>query len=80
VQPEIFVNFFLGELHIVYMGCRGHASFCVGNVTWFDLDTLAFILHFLNHFWIASGLVCSLRDAMSSSLSVASTTVSSALL
>jgi hypothetical protein len=48
------------------------------NVTSIDLDPLAFIIHFLNRFWIASRLACSLCDAMSGSLSVASTAVLSA--
>jgi hypothetical protein len=47
-------------------------------VTWIDLDPFAFILHFLNQFWIASRLVCSLCEAMDGSLSVATTAVSSA--
>jgi hypothetical protein len=42
------------------------------------LASLAFILHFLNQFWIASRLVCSFCEAMAGSLSVASTAVSSA--
>jgi hypothetical protein len=50
------------------------------NVTWMDLDSLAFILHFSNQFWIASRLVCCLCEAMAGSLSVASTAVSSARL
>jgi hypothetical protein len=48
------------------------------NVTWIDLDPLAFILHILNQFWIASRLVCSFYEAMAGSLSVANTVVSSA--
>jgi hypothetical protein len=48
------------------------------NVTWIELDPLASILHFLNHFWIASRLVCSFCDAIAGSLSVASTAVSPA--
>jgi hypothetical protein len=36
---------------------------------------LTFILHFLNQFWIASRLVCSLCEAMARSLSVAITAV-----
>jgi hypothetical protein len=55
-----------------------HISVCVVNVTWMDLDPLAFIFHFLNQFWIASRLACSLCDAMAESLSVASTAVTSA--
>jgi hypothetical protein len=48
------------------------------NVTWLDLHQLAFILHFLNQFWIASRLVCSFCEAMAGPPSVASTAVSSA--
>jgi hypothetical protein len=48
------------------------------NVTWVDLDSLAFILHFLNQSWIASRSVCSSCEAMAGSLSVATTAVSSA--
>jgi hypothetical protein len=36
---------FWEELHTVYMG-RGHVSLRVVNVTWIDLDSMAFILHF----------------------------------
>jgi hypothetical protein len=57
---------------------RGHISFCVANVTWINLHPLAFIIHFLNQFWIASRLVCSFCEAMAGSLSTASTAVSSA--
>jgi hypothetical protein len=54
-----------------------HVSLRIVNMTWIDLDLLlAFILHFLNQFWIASRLVCSLCAAMARSLSVATTAVS----
>jgi hypothetical protein len=43
---------------------RGHVSFRVVNVARINLDPLAFILHFLNLFWIASRLVCSFCDAI----------------
>jgi hypothetical protein len=33
------------------------------NITWINLDLLAFILHFLNQFRIASMSVCSLCEA-----------------
>jgi hypothetical protein len=46
------------------------------NVTWIYLDPLAFILHFLNLFWIASSSVCSLCEAMVGPLSVVTTAVS----
>jgi hypothetical protein len=68
-QPEILGIFCLEKLHIVYMD-RGHVSFRVVNVTWIDLDPLAFVLHFLNQFWIASRLVCSFCRAVAGSLSV----------
>jgi hypothetical protein len=47
------IALFFGELHVVYMDWR-HVYHCVGNVMWPDLDSLAFILHFLNPFWIAA--------------------------
>jgi hypothetical protein len=54
-----------------------HVSLHVVNVTWTDLDILAFILHFLTCFglWLVGLQIC---DGMAGSLSVASTTVSSA--
>jgi hypothetical protein len=55
-----------------------HVSLHIVNMTWIDLDPLAFILHFLNQFWIASRLVCSLCEVMAGSMSVATTVVSSA--
>jgi hypothetical protein len=45
---------------------------------WIALHLLAFILHFLNQFWIENRLVCSFCEAIAGSLSVASTAVSSA--
>jgi hypothetical protein len=50
----------------------------VVNVTWINLDLLAFILHFLNQFWIARRLVCILCKAMAESLTMVTTAVSSA--
>jgi hypothetical protein len=50
----------------------------VVSVTWTDLDPLALILHALSQFWIIARLVCILREAMTGSLSVASTAASSA--
>jgi hypothetical protein len=61
---------FLGELHTV--------SLRVVNVTWIALD-VSFYSPFLNQFWIAARLVCSLCGAMVGSLSVASTAVSSTM-
>jgi hypothetical protein len=57
---------------------RGYLSLRVVNVTRTDLDPLAFILNFLNQFWIAAKLACSFCEAMAGSRSVASTAVSSA--
>jgi hypothetical protein len=57
---------------------RGDVYLRVVNVTWIDLDSLAFILHFLNQFWIASRSACSFCEAMAGSLSMATTSVSSA--
>jgi hypothetical protein len=66
----------LGELHVVYTDrVGGHVSILLVNVTWTNLDLLAFILHFLNQFWITSRLVCSFGGTMAGSLSVASTAV-----
>jgi hypothetical protein len=42
------------------------------------LGSLSFHSPFLNQFWIASRLVCSLCEAMAGSLSMATTAVSSA--
>jgi hypothetical protein len=56
----------------------GHVSLHVVNVTWIDLDSFAFILHFLNQFWIASRSICSFCEAMTGSLSMVTTAVSSA--
>jgi hypothetical protein len=59
----------------MFIWTRGHISLCVVNVTWIDLDPLAFILHFLKQFWIASTLVCSFCEAIVESLSMATTAV-----
>jgi hypothetical protein len=56
-----------------------HVSLRVVNVTWINLDSLAFILHFLNQFWTASRLVCSFCEAMVGPLpATTATAVSSA--
>jgi hypothetical protein len=47
------------------MWTGGHVSLRVVNVTWIELDPLAFILHFLNQPWIASRSSCSFCVAMS---------------
>jgi hypothetical protein len=47
------------------------------NVTWTDLDLLAFILSFLIQFWIIAMFVCSFCEAMAGSLFVPNTAVSS---
>jgi hypothetical protein len=59
-------------------GGGGHVSFRFVNVTWVDRDLLAFILCFLNQFWIASRSVCCFCEAMARSLSMATIAVSSA--
>jgi hypothetical protein len=56
----------------------GHVYLRMVNVTCPDMDPLAFILDFLNQFSIAVLLACSFCEANAGSLSVASTTVSSA--
>jgi hypothetical protein len=48
------------------------------NVTRINLDLLSVLLNFLNEFWIAGRLVCSLCEAIAGSLSMATTAVSSA--
>jgi hypothetical protein len=73
VQPEI-LDILYGELHIVYVDRVGGVFFVVVVV----VKPLAFVLHFLNLFWNASRLVCSLCDAMAGSLPMTSTAVSSA--
>jgi hypothetical protein len=45
VQPEILDILFSRELYIVYLDW-GHISVHVVDVTWINLDPLAFILHF----------------------------------
>jgi hypothetical protein len=45
-------------------GGGGGLSLHVVNVMLTDLDPLAFILHFLNQYWIAARLVCSFHEAM----------------
>jgi hypothetical protein len=62
----------------LFIWTRGHISLCVVNVMWIDWDPLTIILHFLNQFWTASRLICSLCEAMAGSLSVATAAVLSA--
>jgi hypothetical protein len=62
----------------LFIRTGGHVSLHVVNVTYIDLDSLAFILHFLNQSWIASRSVCSFCEAMAGSLSTATTAESSA--
>jgi hypothetical protein len=62
----------------LFIWTGGHVYVRVVNVTWIDLDSLAFILNFINRFWIASRPVCSFCEAMAESLSVATIAVSSA--
>jgi hypothetical protein len=60
----------------LFIWTMGHVSFRVVTVIWIDLDLLAFLLRFINQFWIASRLVCSFCEAMAGPLSMASTAVS----
>jgi hypothetical protein len=76
VQSETF-DILLRKVYAVYVDW-GQVSLRVLNVAWTDLDSLAFILHLFNHFYIAHRLICSFCEAMSGSLSMASTAVSSA--
>jgi hypothetical protein len=59
----------------LFIWTGGHVSLLVVNVTWIDLNSLAFIHHFLNQSWIASRSVCSFCEAMAGSLSMATTAV-----
>jgi uncharacterized membrane protein len=54
----------------------GHVFLHVVNITWIDLDSLAFVLHFLNRVWIASRSVCSFCGAIAGSLFIVTTAVS----
>jgi hypothetical protein len=74
---KILGSSFLRKLYVVYAKW-GNFSLCVVNVTWADLDSLAFTLHFFNHVWNASRLVCIFCEAMPESLSMTNTAVSSA--
>jgi hypothetical protein len=47
------------------------------NVTWSDLDSFTFILHFLIQIWIEGRLVCNFCEAVAGSLFSATTAVSS---
>jgi hypothetical protein len=77
-SPKIRVlDIFLGELEL-FIWIGGHICLRVVNVTWTELEPLAFILHLCNQFWIVARFVCSFSEAMAVSLSVASTAISSA--
>jgi hypothetical protein len=54
----------------LFIWTGGHISLRVVNVTWVDFDSLAFILHFLNQFRIASRSVCSLYMLLHNLLNV----------
>jgi hypothetical protein len=77
VQPKM-LDIFSVELHIVYVDRGNNVFLCLVYVTWIKLDSLAFILHFLNQFWIADRSVCRFCEALAGSLSVATTVTSSA--
>jgi hypothetical protein len=55
-------TFFLGRVARCIYGPVGGVdiSLHVVNVTLTNLDPLASILHFLNQYWIAASLVCSI--------------------
>jgi hypothetical protein len=66
VQPEILVIFFLGVLHVSYMDWGGGGGGKLSSGGECDMDQLgsvSFHSPFLNQFWIASTLVCSLCEA-----------------
>jgi hypothetical protein len=48
----------LRNVYVVYVD-RRQVSLRVINVVWTDLDSLTFILHLFNHFYVASRSVCS---------------------
>jgi hypothetical protein len=62
---------------LTWGGVRGQVSLRMVNVTWANLDPLAFIVNFFNHFWIGSVLTCSFCETIIGPLSVANTAVSS---
>jgi hypothetical protein len=55
----------------------GQVSLRLVNVAWTYLDSLGFILHFFNHSWNTSRLICSFCEAVTRSLSVTSGALSS---
>jgi hypothetical protein len=79
VKPKT-LYILLRKVYILYAdwGGGGQVPLCVVNVIWTDLDSLAFIFNFFNHFHIASRLVCSFCEAMPGPLSMANTAVLSA--
>jgi hypothetical protein len=58
VLPEILGIFLMRKMYIIYMDL-GQISLHVVNVTWTDMNSLAFINHFFKHFCIAPRLVSS---------------------
>jgi hypothetical protein len=63
---------------VYFMWIGGQVFLRVVNVTWADLDSLAFILRLFIHVCIVCRLVCSFCEAMPGSLSMANTAASSA--
>jgi hypothetical protein len=74
VQPEILDSFLLRKVYIDHVDCWAGLSSC-GDVSWADLDLLAFILNLFNHFCVSSRLICSFFEAVPGSLYVANTAV-----
>jgi hypothetical protein len=77
MHPEILDIFLFRKVYAVYVDWRAGFSSC-GECDMDRIGPLAFVLNFLNHFCIASRLVCSSCEAIAGSLSVANTAVSSA--
>jgi hypothetical protein len=76
-SPRYLISSSLGSCAL-FIWSGGNVSLHVVIVTWIGLDSLAFILYFLNRFWIASRSVCSFCEAIAETLSVAITAVLSA--
>lgn len=81
IQTEYPQNTYRGEPVLLFAVFHaiisvGHVSLQVVNVTWIDLEVIFYPP--LNQFWIACRLVYSMCEAMTGSLSVVTTAVSSA--
>jgi hypothetical protein len=67
------------ELRIIYEYMDRGVRFSSCRECYVDrLESVSFYSSFLNHFWIASRLICSFCEAMDVSLSMVTTALSSA--